>query len=408
MKSLAFFSPLSPLPSGVAIYADRLAAQLADKWKIVFYIDDNYTPSLAANFGEIRNHFEYRAQEDLTLYQASNGPMHAYMYPYILKYGGIATLHDSTLYDMAMTYWEGRSRLSFWLDFIRNEGLTGLNRVMAPMPKGGGNISQRILHNLYRDEENKREKFVYFNRVVKKVGGIVTHSKWAADAAIRHGAKCPIMTVPLAIEPAPPTISKSEARKSIGFDKAGLDDRAFMVLAYGYIQRHKRIESILDAWAIFSKRRTGSKLVLVGPRSPDLDIDIEIEKRNLGDNVIIDSTFAPKEKVYNYIYSSDICLNLRKPVYGSTSQTLMEILAAGKACAVTDLETFSEYPDDIVKKISGDENEISEIVRVLDWAVENPQARESMGRRAKQYVESECLWGIVGSKYSDYLTDATK
>ena len=279
MKKLAFFSPLSPLPSGVAVYADKLAERLAAHWRIIFYLGSAYEPSAAGALGEVRLHTEFRGEEDVTLFQASTGPMHAYMYPYILKHGGIVTLHDSTLYDMVVLYWEGRSRARFWWDFFMNEGFGGVKRAVAPLPKGDGKISQRIMYNLYTDEENKRTNFPFLKRVSRRARGLIAHSRWVADAARRAGARCPLMVIPLAVERAPEWMPSPAARESLGLEKLGIGPGTFVALAYGYIQRHKRIEPILEAWSRFSAETSDAKLLLVGPRSPDLDIDTAIAER---------------------------------------------------------------------------------------------------------------------------------
>ncbi len=403
MKTLAFFSPLSPLPSGVAHYADNLARQLADNWKIVFYIDGDYRPEAVEDLGEVRNRELFRGEEDIALFQASNGPMHAYMYPDILRHGGVITLHDSTLYDMVISYWEGKSRAKFWADFLRNEGADGVRRMMAPLKEGGGKFSQRILHNLYLDEESKRNYFTFLRRVVRCARGIITHSRWVADAVRRAGAECPIMTVPLAVQPAPAQMPADAARESLGLNEKGVKPHTFVALVFGYIQRHKRIEPILDAWARFVTEAPDAMLLLVGPRSPDLDIDRAVAQRNLGDRVLIDASFVLMEKIRLYLFSADLCLNLRKPVYGSSSQSLMQILAAGRACVVTDAETFSEFPDEVVKKISCGPSEVDDILEVMRWAVNNSDERRELGMRAREFVEAGCLWSQVGEKYNDFL-----
>ena len=231
MKTMAFFSPLSPLPSGVAVYADRLAKELAAQWDITFYIDGDYAPTVVGGLGEVKHHREFRGREDMALYQASNGPLHAYMYPYILKYGGPITLHDSTLHDMVLTYWEGRGRSRFWIDFILNEGLGGLMRAAAPLPDGGG-VSKRILRNLYLDEERKRDSFTFFKRVVKRASGIIAHSRWVAEAASRAGATRDIFKLPLAVEPAPPAVTTGEARNALNLGKVGIGEDTFVAMAY--------------------------------------------------------------------------------------------------------------------------------------------------------------------------------
>ncbi len=405
MKSLAFFSPFSPVPSGVAHYADYLAVELADKWDINFYIDGSYRPDKLCGLGRVKDHRDFRGREDVTLYQASNGPFHAYMYPYILKHGGITTLHDSTLHDMVITWWENRSRIKFWADFLLTEGWKGLGRALAPLPERDGSLSERILHNLYLDEKEKRNSFPFLRRVVGRSGGIITHSRWVALAARNAGAGCPILTVPLAVQPAPKEIPGVEARKEAGLEKKGVGEGTFLAMVFGYIQPHKRIEPVLDAWKRFTEQNADAVLMIVGPRSPDLDVDNAVKERNLREKVIIEGEFLPMEKVWTYIYSADFCLNLRWPVYGSSSQSLMQLLAAGRPCVVTDAETFAEFPDDVVKKIPCDEGEVDSILETLKWAINNPEERRKMGERAGRHVQENCLWSKVGAEYDRFLRE---
>ena len=408
MKTLAFFSPLSPLESGVAVYADGLARQLAQRYKITFYIGHDYSPKVIADLGEVKTHEHYRGREDITLFQASNGWMHSYMYPHILRHGGIVTLHDSTLHDMVILYWERKPRWRFWMDFIANEGLGGIRRAVAPLPEGGGSVSDRIMRHLYLDDESKRRSFTFLKRVARRATGIITHSRWVAQAAKTAGADCPIMTVPLAVDPAPKEIPVEEARKAAGLYELSIGDKTLVVLVFGIIQRHKRIEQILDAWIKFAGETKDAALLFLGPRDRDFDIDKAVSSRGLDDRVRIIGKFAPMDKVWNYIFASDLCLNLRGPVYGSSSLSLMQILAAGKAAAVTNAETFSEFPDDVVKKVSDGPGEIEEIIQTLRWARDNPAERVALGRRALDYVESGCLWSQAGKRHIEFLDSLSK
>jgi len=406
LKSLAFFSPFSPVPSGVAHYADNLAVELAGGWDINFYIDGSYRPEGLCGLGRVRDHRDFRGREDLVLYQASNGPFHAYMYPHILEHGGIVTLHDSTLHDMVITWWEGRSRAGFWSDFFRTEGWRGLGRALAPIPGGGGSVSERILHNLYLDERDKRNRFPFLGRVARTARGIITHSRLVARAAEEAGAQCPVLTVPLAVDAIPEEISRLEARRMSGLlDEGGVGEKTFLAMVFGYIQPHKRIGPVLDAWKKFMEPGRDAVLMLVGPTSPGFDIEDEVRKRGVGDKVIIKGEFVPMEQVWTYVYSADFCLNLRWPVYGSSSQTLVQLMAAGRPCVVTDAETFSELPDDVVKKIPCDENETEHILEILEWAVNNPVERKELGRRAGAYVKENCLWSRVGAEYDRFLRE---
>lgn len=408
MKSLAFFSPLSPLRSGVAHYGDALAKELSKYYEIIFYIDDGYTPSDVGGIGEVLNFSRYRGKEDMALFQASNGPLHAYMYPFLLEGGVAMTLHDRTLHDMAVKYWEGKSRLNFWMDFMATEGLGGLVKSIAPLPEGGGSLSERIMHNLYLDEADKRLRFKFFKRVVRRSIGFVAHSNTVRDAALGFGAGCPSMVTPLGVETAPPAEARESARKSLELERFGIGDDTFAVLAFGFIQRHKRILPLLDSWRAFTRKDSKARMILLGPRSPELDIDAELDERGLADRVVIDDSFPPMEVVNRYLFASDLCVNLRWPVYGSSSYSLMQILAAGRPCLVTDAETFSEFGDDCVIKVSHGEGEAEAILKVLGEAKENPARTEAIGENARRFVEAECTWQVVGERYHRFLEKVYK
>lgn len=405
MKTLAFFSPLSPLKSGVAHYGDALARELAHFYKIIFYIGEGYTPSEIKDIGDVRLHTEYRAREDMALFQASNGPLHAYMYPYLLEGGAVMTLHDRTLYDMAMEYWDGRPRRYFWKDFIQTEGLTGVRRSLASPPQGIGTISRRIMHNLYRDEDRKRVRFPFMKRMVSAARGIVVHSGTVKDAAGSFGASCPMIVTPLAVEPAPPHQNRDEARGELRLSKAGVSSGTFVALAYGFIQHHKRIDALLDAWKMFMAKAPDAKLILLGPRSPDYGIDWKIYDKKLIDKIFIDDSFPPMDIVYRYLYSADLCINLRYPVYGSSSHSLMQILSAGRPCVVTAEETFAEFPDEIVIKAPYGAGEVEALERIFVRAIERPDEMTGIGKRAREHVESTCLWRHAGPRYHKFLEE---
>lgn|GEM_PF-2275592 len=405
MKTLAYFSPLSPLRSGVAHYGDALARELAQFYKIIFYLDEGYTPTDVAGLGEMRLHSEYRAEEDMTLFQASNGPLHAYMYPYLLRGGAVMTLHDRTLYDLAMKYWEPRPRPHFWVDFILTEGISGVFRAIEPLPGGGGSVPKRIMHNLYTDEDRKRVRFPYMKRMVSGARGIVAHSGTVLDAAKSFGARCPTLVTPLAVSPAPPSLSKEEARRALSMEEMGVKSNTFVAIAYGFIQRHKRIDALLDAWKRFTARLPEARLILLGPRSPDYDIAGAIRDRNIEQYITIVDSYPPMDSVYRYLYSADLCVNLRYPVYGSSSYSLMQILSTGRPCVVTAEETFAEFRDDIVIKAPYGVGEVEAIEKIFIRAIEKPEGMVEMGRRAREHVESTCLWSHAGPRYHKFLED---
>lgn len=105
---LAWFTPLSPRLSGVAAHgAAVLDALVRDSdLDVDVYVDDGDPALLAPRPGRgmtVRpaHDFVWRhglRRYDLTVYQLANARSHAYMWGYVVRYPGLAVLHDTVLH----------------------------------------------------------------------------------------------------------------------------------------------------------------------------------------------------------------------------------------------------------------------------------------------------------------------
>src|SRR5207253_8834686 len=87
--SIAWFSPLPPIRSGVAAYSAELLPHLERTLTI-----DRFDESRAHDF--VWKH--RRAPDDLVVYQLGNAPCHAYLWAYLVRYPGLIVLHDARLH----------------------------------------------------------------------------------------------------------------------------------------------------------------------------------------------------------------------------------------------------------------------------------------------------------------------
>ncbi|HEV3122716.1 MAG TPA: glycosyltransferase family 1 protein, partial [Isosphaeraceae bacterium] len=101
---LAIFSPWPPKGSGISDYATRLVRELLPHYSIDLFHDSGYVPEPALASLELGCH-DYRVFERLAatvpyhriLYQMGNSLYHRFMYPTMLRYPGVVTLHDFCL-----------------------------------------------------------------------------------------------------------------------------------------------------------------------------------------------------------------------------------------------------------------------------------------------------------------------
>ena len=106
MMRLAWFSPLSPRVSGLAMYSAAIVAALAPDADIDVFVDDDDPADLAPRLGgsvAVRPAHDFvwmqaRRPYDLTVYQLANAASHAYLWGYAVRYPGLAVLHDQVLH----------------------------------------------------------------------------------------------------------------------------------------------------------------------------------------------------------------------------------------------------------------------------------------------------------------------
>ena len=106
---LAWFTPLSPRLSGLAAYSAGIVAALArdPDLEIDVYVDDGDPAPLGPRLGSgvavrAAHDFVWRRQRrpyDLAVYQLANAASHAYMLGYVVRYPGLAVLHDTVLHQ---------------------------------------------------------------------------------------------------------------------------------------------------------------------------------------------------------------------------------------------------------------------------------------------------------------------
>src|SRR5580693_769021 len=87
---VAWFSPVPPVRSGIAVYTAELLPHIAADFRVDV-------------FDETHAHdFVWRARRepyDLVVYQLGNAPCHDYMWAYLAAYPGLVVLHDARLHQ---------------------------------------------------------------------------------------------------------------------------------------------------------------------------------------------------------------------------------------------------------------------------------------------------------------------
>jgi D-inositol-3-phosphate glycosyltransferase len=113
-------------------------------------------------------------------------------------------------------------------------------------------------------------------------------------------------------------ISKDEARK-----KLGLGTAARVILFFGFIRPYKGLDLLLNAMADDKVRDLRLKLIIAGEFYGDKDAYAAmISKLSLDENVVLHSSYIPKEDVRNFFCAADLVV---QPYRSATQSGITQI-----------------------------------------------------------------------------------
>lgn len=402
--SIAFFSPFSPLKSGISDYSQDLLPSLSKHFSIDLFHDESYSPDSNAS-GNMFPHTQFESRlknydyEGL-IYQIGNSSYHSYMYHLLIRYPGISVLHDYYLGGL-INYTDSHCpKLGIKLahELEHSYGKEKSSEILSQLQNGQMNIHEKL-----------SEAGIYVNRrIFTRSLGVILHSKWAYNQAIKsfgEDNEC-IVHIPQLV----PKYQKNESLTN-NFsndyrDKFGIPTNSFVISSFGFLSSTKRPLQILHAFKLYISYQPDAYLVFVGGTDylGTTDIESEINKLGLQNKVKV-TGFVNMTDFYRYIEVSDICLNLRYPFNGESSASLLRILSVGKPVVVTDVGSFSDFPNDVVFKIPKpiECDEIAEILKALTTITEISDYRKSLAENALEYVSRENSPERCTRLYADFF-----
>ncbi len=366
MIRLAFFSPLPPKKSGIADYSEALLEPLR-------------TLADVSVFEEEPAGFDPSAW-DAIIYQLGNNPFHEGAYRAALRRPGIAVLHEFNLHHLIAELtikrgdWEGYLRE---VEYDRGpEALARARKVQA------------------LETGPDYEGVPMMRRILESARGLIVHSRYMECLAREAGFNGPIACIPHG--------GWIPVADRMGYrERLGLNETAPLIGIFGFLKPYKRIPESLRAFRRLLRLEPRAKMILAGEPHPDLDLNSLIRTLDIGGSVR-KLGFTATADFAGYLGACDIVLNLRHPTVGETSGTALRALGLGKALLVSDVGSFSEFPDDACCKVPVGPGEEDMIFEYLNLLVSRPSVREQFGRNARRWVERTCNWRTVAAQYASF------
>lgn len=249
-----------------------------------------------------------------------------------------------------------------------------------------------------------RDRFLLpLNRsVVRFADAFLVHSRYVAELIQQErNAPTPLGIVHHGAEQRFRSGDRNEARRALGLGPEWL--RSFVVVSFGGVQPHKRIDQALYALARARQQRPDIRLILAGSLHSG-EFDPVGLARSLGLQEAVHFTgFLPEERAWDWLHAGDISLNLRGPTTGGTSGGIFQSFSLGRPVIASDAAEQRELPDDCVVRIPLGAAEVETLTRELVALRDDPERRARLEAGVRRFVTQECHWGIVARRYAEHL-----
>ena len=358
---------MPPNPSGIADYSEALVTEL----KALHHVDVFSQPGPFSPEGY-----------DALLYHLGNNPHHDFVYRQALKTPGFVVLHESNLHHLIthLTITQGD-----WDAYVAEAEYNGGEaarlraeeaRTLSVGPDYAGiNMTRRLLET---------------------AKGVIVHSHFMEREVRSAKYRGPLAVIPHGAWVTP--VDGAPYRAKLGVTP---DEPLFG--AFGYLKPYKRIAESLRAFRRLIKEVPDAKMILVGEPHPEFPVARLISSLGLERNVRV-LGFTPIEEFAGYMAACDVILNLRFPTVGESSGSLLRAFGLGRAVVVSDLGSFSEFPDDICLKAPVTAYEEEEVLfGYMKLLATRPDLAQAMGARAKEWVQRECNWKKVAAQYARFM-----
>jgi len=383
---IAYFSPLSPIKSGISTYSEiNLLPYLKKHCDIDIFIDKNYTPTndyIKKNF-KVNSYEKFdRKQYDAVLYHLGNNLYHEYIYNLLLKEPGIVVVHDPFISGLIWNSTIAKSKPDAYVEHM----------VYCLGEKGRKIAEYAISTNHYPDFD-----YPLIKKVADSSIAIIVHSDFAKKIVASEDPRVFLKKIK---HPTPMIDVNLKVKK----EDYKISNNNTVISTFGFVAQHKRLPIILKAFAKFSEKKPDCKFLIGGSfleKNFENEINQLINELKISEKVI-QTGFL--ENLIPYIQISDIIIQTRYPTAGETSGMTLEIMRMGKPVIVSNTGWFSELPDDVSIKIDVNNDEQKSIIDAFTKLSSDKNYRDRLASNAKKYVNEEHDPEKIAYEFIEFLS----
>lgn len=342
MARLAWFSPMPPARTGVAVYSADVIRALRGEHEIDVYVDEPLVAiaraaSLRDEAGgriELRSahDFLWRHRQrpyDLTVYQLGNSSAHDYLWPYLFRFPGLTVLHDARLHHArAAALLRERRAGDYRREFAA--AFPGRSVDMAELAVAGFDSA------LYYDLPMTR-------LIVRASRATAVHASLAADALREESPSAAIETIRIGHGEA--VSAERQAASSIGVRaRHGIAGDAVLFGVFGGVTPEKRVPQVLEAFAALLPYEPSARLLLAGAPADHYELAADVARLQLAGHVHVTGYVDDGAEFTDLVAACDVSINLRWPTAREVSGPWLRALAAARPTITMDLAHMADVP----------------------------------------------------------------
>lgn len=202
--------------------------------------------------------------------------------------------------------------------------------------------------------------------------------------------------------PAFGTVNSAEAKARLGLD-------GLVILSFGLLGPHKRLELVIDALARIAHRAPDARLAIVGRTHPEIrrkwgesyrqSLVDQAARLGIGDRLVFVDRFLDNAELGDWLAASDVFVTPYSNAQQITSGTLAYALAAGTAIVSTPYEHAVELLGE-GRGVLVPFNDVDRLAEALDRLLTDDVEREAIQSRARAHGRS-FTWPQVAARYAE-------
>lgn len=392
---IAMFTPLPPLPSGVADYAAELTPQLSAVADVDLFVDGGYLPSLDLLVDHpVRHHTAFgrlAGRYDSVVYQLGASTYHLFMEGAMARHPGVVVLHDLVWSHLVHHRWaEGGDIDGFRRELRRLEGEEAVAEYDALDRGDHLRWGERLRAFL--------DRHLMLGDVVGASPAQIVHFPAAVDELSTRYPPARPFFVPMGVPRAEPAPAPARAR-------LGIAPSTFVVGVFGIVDEVKRVEVVVEAMAEVVRAHPDSLLVVAGPV---LDEDYGDRLLALAERCRVRGALRLTGHLdgaafADHLAAADVVVNLRHPSKQQMSATLLRAAAAGKPVILGDLPEWGFLPDTFCLRVPAAATDGRAVAGHLLRLAGDPSLRAARSAAALAFHRAEATTARMAAGYVDVL-----